>query len=98
MRAQSCELCDQAARDRRGEERVAGGDDAHRLEEGLGWNVLEEEPARARLEGVVDVLVEVEGREDEDARPVPVTTRADLPGRLDPVHSGIRTSMSTTSG
>ena len=41
-------LLDQAARDRRGERRVAGGDRAHRLAQPVGGGVLEEEAGRRR--------------------------------------------------
>ena len=82
------ELGDQPARDRGREQRVPGGDDAHCLEKRLGRDVLEQESAGARVQRVVDVLVEVERREDEDARAVARRRRADLPGGLDAVHHG----------
>ena len=49
-----------------------------------GWRVLEQEAARARAQRLVDVLVEVEGREHQHPEPgVPV---ADEPARrLEPV-------------
>ncbi len=53
----------------RGQERLSGGDDAHRFEQRLGRSVLEQEPARPGLERVVDVFVQVERRQDEDTRP-----------------------------
>ena len=62
------ELLDQAAGDRGGEQRVAGGDDADGLGELLGPDVLEQEAAGAGLHRLVDVLVEVERRQDQDAR------------------------------
>ena len=37
------------------------------MDEVRGWHVLEQEPARAGAERVVDDVVEVERREDEDA-------------------------------
>ena len=72
------------------EQRVAGGDDPHRLDQPFGGHVLEQEAARTGAERVVDVLVEVEGRQHEDARPVRRGLRhaRELPGGLDPVHAG----------
>src|SRR5581483_11020405 len=62
------ELRDHAPRHRGGEQRVAGGDRADRGDQLLGRVVLQHEPARARAQGLVDVLVEVERRQDQDAR------------------------------
>ena len=78
------ELLDHATRDRRREQRVAVRDDVDRVDELLGRRVLEQEPARADSQRLVHVLVEVEGREDEDARALllPVEQSA---GRLEPV-------------
>src|SRR5262249_46573704 len=45
----------------------APGDHAHRLDQLGRLYVLEQEAARAGADGLVDVLVEVEGREDHDA-------------------------------
>ena len=67
------------------EQRVARGDDAHRLEQRLGRDILEQEPARTGVEGVVDVLVEVERGEDEDPRTVVAAGGADLARGFDPV-------------
>jgi hypothetical protein len=61
------ELFDEAARDGGGEKGVAGGDGADGVGELLGADVLDEKAAGAGLHGLVDVLVEVEGGEDEDA-------------------------------
>ena len=55
-------------RDRRREQRVAASDDADRAEQLLGRVVLQHEAARAGAQRLVDVLVEVEGREYQDAR------------------------------
>jgi hypothetical protein len=60
-------LLDQPPGDGGGEEGVAGGDDADGVGELLGADVLDQEAAGAGLHGLVDVLVEVEGGEDEDA-------------------------------
>ena len=74
------ELLDHAFRDRRGEERVAGGDRADRGDQLLGRVVLEDEAARACSQRLVDVLVEVERREDQDPRAV--VGREDASSRL----------------
>src|SRR3954468_203764 len=47
--------------------RRGGGDEADAVGELVGGDVLEEEPAGARAQRVVDVLVEVERREHEHA-------------------------------
>src|SRR5262245_15826460 len=57
--SQTRELGYQPARDGRCEQRLTGGDDANSLEEGLGRRVLQQEPTRTRLEGVVDIFVEI---------------------------------------
>ena len=62
------ELLDQPARDGRGEQRLAAGDGADPVDELGGRRVLEQEAARAGLERVEDVLVEVVGGEHEHAR------------------------------
>ena len=62
------ELVDQAAGDGRGEERASLGDDLDRGQQPLLGRILEQEPARAGAQRVVDDVVEVEGREHEDAR------------------------------
>ena len=52
----------------------------------LAGHVLEQEPARPGLHRLVDVFVEVEGRQDEHAR---VASRVGQPpGCLDPVEPG----------
>ena len=63
----ACVVLDQPARDRGREERVAGGDHADGLSELVGAGVLEQEAAGAGAEGLVDVVVEVERRQDQDA-------------------------------
>ena len=67
-RAARGEVLDQPAGDRRREQRVAGGDDADRVEQPVGGRVLEQEAAGADPQRLVDVLVAVEGREHHDAR------------------------------
>ena len=54
----------------------------------FGGDVLEEEPAGAGLEGAEDVLVEVEGREDDDPHAGERRIGGDAAGRLDAVESG----------
>ena len=61
---------------------MAVADDADGVHELLRLGVLQEEPARAGAQGVHEVVVTVEGRQDDDLREV---ARDDLPGRLDPV-------------
>jgi hydrogenase maturation protein HypF len=77
------ELLDHAPRHGGGEERVAARDGADRGEELLGRVVLEHEAAGARAQRLVDVLVEVEGGQDQDARGV--VGGEDAPRRLEPV-------------
>jgi hypothetical protein len=94
------ELADQSAGDARREQRVAGGDDADSFDQPFRRDVLEEEPAGAGAERVVDVLVEVERRQHQDSRPTrpprPTCPRPACPVRcvarehargLDPVHT-----------
>ena len=74
---------DEPARDRRGEQRVAGGDDADGLHEPGGRRVLEEEAVRAGPERAQDDLLVVVIGDDQDVR-----LRAcglDPADRLDPV-------------
>src|SRR5437867_10100012 len=52
----------------------------------LARHVLEQEPARTRLHRLVDVLVEVEGCQDEHARVA--SCLGEPPGRLDAVEPG----------
>ncbi len=59
------------------------GDDADCGEELLRRVVLEHEAARACAKRLVDVLVEVERRQDKDPRAL--VRRNDAPGRLEPV-------------
>lgn len=77
------ELLDQAAGDRGGEECVAGGDCADGIGELLGRHVLEHEATGAGGHRVVDVLVQLEGRQDQHADRGQLV--CDAPSRLDPV-------------
>jgi len=80
------EAGDQARGDRGRDHAVAGGDDADAGDEVGGRRALEKEAAGAGLQAFVDVLIEVEGREDEDARGLVAPQRDDGARRLDPVH------------
>ena len=80
------ELLDHALGDRRREQGVSGGDRPHRGDQLLGGVVLEHEAAGPDAQRLVDVLVQVERREDQDAR-VGVG-REDAPRRLEPVELG----------
>src|SRR5215469_3668369 len=60
------ELVDEPASGRRGEDRIAAGDGANSGEQLGRWRVFEEKPAGAGLEPGEDVLVQVEGSEDQD--------------------------------
>ena len=68
--ARAANSLDEAAGDRRGQQRVAAGDDADARGELLGRDVLEQEPAGPGAQRLVDVLVRVEGREHQDAHGV----------------------------
>src|ERR1022692_674575 len=88
--AQLGELADEAAGDGRREQRLAGRDDPYRVEEPLGGDVFEQEAAGSGAQRVVDVLVQVEGGQDEDARPIEPGApggAAELPGGLDAIHA-----------
>jgi hypothetical protein len=80
------ELFDHTLRDRRREERVSSGDGADSGEELFGRVVLENETAGAGAECLVDVLIEVERREDQD--PGTVVGGEKAPGRLEAVELG----------
>ena len=81
------ELLDQAPCHRRREQRLAGRDDADAGEEPFGRLVLEHEASGSGAQGVVDVLVEVEGREHEHPGVVACAGGQQLARRLDPVHA-----------
>ena len=66
------------------EQGVAGGGDAHRVEQPVGRRVLEQEPAGADAQRLVDVLVEVEGREHQH-RGLELRVGEDPLGRLQAV-------------
>ena len=92
------ELDDQAAGDGGREQGVPACDEVDAGHQLVGRHVLEQKAAGAGAQGVVDVLVEVEGGEHQDAHgriAVAPTIRrvASMPSI-----SGIRMSISTTSG
>ena len=68
------------------EQRIAGCDCADRGDQLLGRVVLEHEAACSGFHRLVDVLVEVEGGEDQD--PGAAIGREDPPSRLEPVELG----------
>src|SRR5207248_8528813 len=80
------ELSYDAFRDGGGEKRLSIGDRADCCEELFGRIVFEHEPARAGAERLVDVFVEVERRQDQDARGA--VGGEDSPRRLEPVELG----------
>ena len=82
------ELLDQPPGDRRREQRLALGDHVDAGHELVGRHVLQQEPAGAGAKGLVDVLVQVEGGEHEDARRVLcVAVGHYLAGCLEPVQA-----------
>jgi hypothetical protein len=85
-RGEPGERLDDATGDRGRQHGLALVDDVDRRYELLRRGVLEQEAARAGAQPVVDVLVEIEGREDEDARGG--FHRREAPGRLEPVDVG----------
>ena len=82
-----CEALDEAAGDGGGEQRVAGADHTHGGDQAFGGDVFEEEAARSRGECGVHVLVEVEGRQDDDGRRGPGGGQ-DLPGGFQAIDLG----------
>ncbi len=78
------EAFDQPPRHSRSEERTARGHDSNPGDELLFGRVLEQEPARAGSQRLVDVLVEIERREHEHARRL-LRTVDDPARRLDAV-------------
>src|SRR5215831_4352592 len=68
---------------RRAEQCVAGGHDADRVDELFRLDVLQQEAACTGADRFVDVLVRIEGREDENSRLS--AARDDPPRRLDSV-------------
>src|SRR5512132_243054 len=80
------ELTDQPPGDRWRQKGIAGGDDPYRRHQLLRRSVLQKEPAGAGAERIVNVLVEIERREDQDlGGPV---LGGDPTRRLDAVHRG----------
>jgi len=59
------EALEQAAGDLRGQQGVAGHDGAHAFDELVGRSAFEQKAAGAGTDRLIDVLVEVEGREDQ---------------------------------
>ena len=92
------ELFDEAAGDAGCEEGIALADHPYCGGELLGRGVFEQKSAGAGLEGVVDVLVEVERRQDEDADLGRLAPGCDPPGGLDAVEAGHADVHQDTSG
>ena len=78
-------LGDDSPGDRGGQERVAGGHDPDRVDQLLGWGVLEQEAAGTGPEGLEHVVVPLEGGEDDDPAPQG-RLLADPSGGLQAVH------------
>ena len=97
-RAAWAKALDQAPGDRRRQQGVAGRRHPDRVEQAVGGRVLQQEAARPDPQGLVDVLVAVKGREHQRRR----WGRPGRPGSARaadrPSSSGMRMSMSTTSG
>src|SRR6266542_4841158 len=72
----AAEVLDQAPCDRRCEERLPTHDRPHGGSELLALGVLEQKAARAGFHRAVDVFVEVEGRQHENARTCPSRDKA----------------------
>ena len=81
-------MLDEAPGDGRGEEGVVPADGDHGVGQLLGREVLEQEAFRAGPEGVVDVIVEVESGEDDDAGIGGGRFGPDEAGGLDAVEAG----------
>jgi hypothetical protein len=82
----AAEALDQLASDGWGKHGFAGRHGAHGSDQLITAGVLEEETARAGLEGVVDVLVQIEGGQHQDPR---AGATLDEPGGcFDAVHLG----------
>jgi hypothetical protein len=77
---------DQAAGHARRQERVAAGDHTDRVDQIGRIDVLEQEAAGATLHRLVDVLVEIERRQDQDPRSV--VGGEDATGRFEPIELG----------
>ena len=96
-----CRPCDESfddlPGDRRGEEGIPGCHDPDGVNELFGRRVLEQESAGSGAQRVEDVLISLEGGEDDDptgdARSCTIRLVASSPSIV-----GIWTSMSTTSG
>ena len=88
-RGRARELLDQTLRDDRGDQAVTGGDHPHRGDQVLGQHVFQEEPAQPGTQSLVDVLVEIEGREHQDRdRLIRVRVVHDAARGLEPVQIG----------
>ena len=91
-RQAAADLVEQLAGDGGREDGVAGGDGPHGGDDLGGRGVLQQEAAGPGAEGVDDVLVEAERRQDQD----PLAGRRRVASM--PSITGMRMSISTTSG
>jgi hypothetical protein len=82
------ELADQPARDARGEQRLALRDDPYCRAELVRLDVLEQEAARARVERLEHVLVELERREHDHPDRRQTLVRSVAPGAQDARYGG----------
>src|SRR4029077_13503896 len=69
-------------------ERLAGGDDTHRVHELGGLYALQQESARPGTKRTEDVLVEVKGRQNDHAGTSQLRVGRDQMGGLDAVQPG----------
>src|SRR5439155_1040294 len=82
-----CELLDQPARDARREQSIATRHRPYCLHELGRIGVLDQEAARPDAQGLEDVLVEVEGSEDDDAHAGQAVVGGDRARRLQAVRT-----------
>ena len=92
------EVFDQAAGDRRCDQRVASRDGVDALDELLAAGVLEQEPARACAQRLEHVLVQIEGGEDQHRDRVRAVRPASRRVASRPSMPGMRMSIRTASG
>ena len=88
---------DDGSRDRRIKQRISASDNVDGVDELLRWNVFEEKATGPRAECFVDVLLEPEGREHENARTVFQLVGESSRG-CDPVEARHPDVHETTSG
>jgi hypothetical protein len=82
------ELGDQSPGHARRQQSVAARHDAHGTAEVVRLHVLEQEAARAGVQRLEHVLVQVEGRQDDHAHLRQLAIRGDPARSLEAVHAG----------